>query len=279
MSRFVKEKRQKISPNFNFLGQLYEYEKFQMQEQQIKIDENNLDKTKINQEDSSTSNENNESSMKLNGIFAYNKSNLKKSTFPTPLNDITEGVPSNSINLVTEARSKPPDGHDEESSLKLTLAQRKKKFVFQFSSSNLMNNSSVTSNENSALSTPIVKENVLQTPTISSGPLENKNSFLVIQSPSDYSLPSPSQAFSKFNLNSPTTNKPAVQPLGTFFKKEPFMHPKFDLIKSLTENDLNIEGLAHSSQTNHILKFKPKSTGKALLKLFTFVSFTNFFFY
>ena len=254
----MKEKRQKISPNFNFLGQLYEYEKFQMQEQQIKIDENNFDKTKTNQEDSLTSNENDESSLKLNGIFAYNISNLKKANFPTPLNDITEGVPSNSVNLDTEARSKPPsDGHDEEACLKLTLAQRKKKFVFQFSSNNLMN-----ANENSTLSTSIVKENVLQTPTVSAGQSENKNSFLVIQSPSDYSLPSPSQAFSKFNLNSPTTNKPAGQPLGTLLKKEPFMHPKFDLIKSLTENDLNIEGLAHSSQANHNLKFKPKSTGK-----------------
>jgi hypothetical protein len=161
--KFVKEKRTTISPNFNFLGQLYEYEK-----ELLKIDKEE-------------------------------KSEYK------PCSNQDEAI----LNLNKNFRNAPVEKFENQVSTDFSLKfnpNRKKQFVFNFDDSNptssiirpLQNDSTPQS------SSKYSNEHCLSAISCKSS---IKSNILLAQPFTINSLPSPSQAFSKFNLNSPTNSQ------------------------------------------------------------------------
>ena len=206
--RFVKERRQTISPNFNFLGQLYEYQK---QQANLTKDEANTDTNSKLSAHSPTSDSAGLSFLKF----------TKKSF-------------TNSIKQTqTESTA-------ESFSLAQHQQQRRKQYIFQF-------NDSQPASSN--LLSPMKSNPAFTMPT-----LANNNKLLLIQSQENHLLPSPSQAFSNINLNSPTTNHQNI--LNELANENHLKHqPKF-VPKSFTIDSL--KGFLNSSNANN--DAEPKST-------------------
>ena len=183
--RYVKERRQTISPNFNFLGQLYEYEKIQQrQQQQLRLDNEKIEEKnekKINLQVTKTSFQNTSTESSNNPDLTLFKINRKlhsrPESPPVQQNETTNPIP-NKISKDSTTNQEPTNKYSP------SLIPRKKQFIFKFN------------------------DPAPETSHTMASPQTNKiNNICLIQSPSIYSLPSPSQAFSSFNLESPTTSK------------------------------------------------------------------------
>lgn len=203
--KFVKDRRQTISPNFNFLGQLYEYDRqlsiCQIAENTACADLNPTSHTSDNKtinsipETDTIHNKTDpdiitQSSTKHTAILKLNNNNN---------NQLKSPCSNTSINNNSN--------YSDQILMETSPKQRRKQFIFPFSSSNI--NPSKKNDENMCITPPA---NLAKTPTLTQSPMIDNASFLLVQSPQAQTLPSPSQAFSKFNLNSPTVTAKSIVP-------------------------------------------------------------------
>ncbi len=228
--RYVKEKRPTISPNFNFLGQLYEYEKIQQNEAQKNKSETPADPVKPLFSHSSSTVTN--SSLPF---FKFTKKqhsamNLLETTASSPSSFIipttTTTSPACTSNTTINTSS---SSHAESLKYSPPKSQRKKQFIFQFN-----NNNTTETN---------VNENILSPQQAAPKPSLLLNQ-IVGQSFYNTSLPSPSQAFSNFNLNSPSSvmaNKTIMNVFESNSLKSEYLSTGSGIAmpKSFTVNDIN----------------------------------------
>lgn len=209
--KFVKERRQTISPNFNFLGQLYEYDKILLQQKE-QISGNNKTLTENFNEDEKNDENSNTNCSSPNTINKANFSvfrpikKLKSPCSTSSLNNINQEIQQSDIkfeklNKQTNSNSiSELIGITMEPKIIMNAQHRRKQFIFPFSSND------INLDENNKEFCP----KTTQIANISSTDID-KNSLL-IQASQGKTLASPSTAFSKFNLNSPTFfNKSNIQ--------------------------------------------------------------------
>jgi hypothetical protein len=181
--KFVKEKRKTISPNFNFLGQLYEYEKqlIQQQQQQQQHHQPLPYNTSIPHQSTSLLPES--SSL----LSSPNPATTTLSAAPTKSNSHITFLKLSKKSSTTGGMDTSTTTSNASGSSYLTRSNnRKRQFIFRFNTSS--NDLSVNQdNEQPAQAGPMMAFNSTTTPAVL------------------YStLLSPSQALSNFNLNSPT---------------------------------------------------------------------------
>lgn len=96
--RFVKERRQTISPNFNFLGQLYEYDKIILQSQNQNIPESfESDHEPVSEESCEKPKRDEHCDFmpsKAAQSFLKFNSKLKSPSSATPLNNLNQFIPT-----------------------------------------------------------------------------------------------------------------------------------------------------------------------------------------
>ena len=221
----MKDRRSSISPNFNFLGQLYEYEKHQLTAfaQQSQSNKNNQETKNTNDSSTpttsttttastSTKTSSSESGQTIQPPFlkfarrpasTMSYTSMHHQTNPTIhvsqsfiFGDFNYNNSSSNASLSSTKTSNKQQQQQQQQQLHLNnkndLLQKKKQFIFEFNASNNSNNAN--SNSNILIQSPCSSIKSLQ-----------------IHSP-NYSLHSPSKAFSNFHINSPTANTTASKP-------------------------------------------------------------------
>lgn len=237
--RFVKDRRPSISPNFNFLGQLYEYDRtLQLQEKipesksvdivppttdkhqptdkisslnGIKSDSSSTEgSTSLTTNDSitETDDQNDENS---GPIFLKFATKNTKSPCSSPLTNCHQLDPTTNTNGNTSGTATNNHVLLEASPKPVGLANQpmrgqRKQFVFPFSS---------MPPQQQQQQQPTNDENVCTTPSPTTNNNSNSQLLSIAKSPQTAALPSPSQAFSKFNLNSPTVSVKSIVSLSS----------------------------------------------------------------
>lgn len=265
----MKDRRPSISPNFNFLGQLYEYDRtLQLQEKipesnsvdivspttdkhqptDYKITSLNGIKSDSNSTEEATSLITNDSITKTDyqndensgPIFLKFAKKNTKSPCSTPLsnchqldpftnsNGNTSGTVTN--NHVLLETSPKPIGLSNQ-----PMRGQRKQFVFPFSSMSPQQ--------------PTNDENVYTTPSpVTNNDNNNSQLLSIAKSPQTAALPSPSQAFSKFNLNSPTVSAKSIVSLSSLSS-----------VSYNNKNNSDLHDTQHQQQQIHKQQHLPKS--------------------
>jgi len=256
---YVKERRPTISPNFNFLGQLYEYEKMQQNAESLcrNKTETPLAESLKPVYSHSTSvgggSTNNSLPFLKFSKKQHSAMNLFETTSSSPSSSITTcttnsptatttTTTSGTIAEAASAVNTSVSGHVESVKYSPPKSQRKKQFIFQF------NNNTADTNVNENILSPQQQQQQQQPqPQVTSKPSLLLNQIVGQSSFYGNLLPSPSQAFSNINLNSPSTNMANKTIMTAFESNNANLRPSAEYHQS---SGTSLSGASHMSNNS-----------------------------